>query len=175
MKKNIIVATLVAAAAMTTVSAFAADGQINFSGSVTDASCNVINATSGSLNVGLGKVSKTAFAAKGDTATATKFTLQVSGCPATTDGGVSVTFDGTSVSGDNSVLALTQEVGVATGVGIQLSDASQQVLPLAVKSTTYPLTSGAANLDFTARYIATAASVTSGQANSVANFSIIYN
>lgn len=174
MKKNIIVATLVAAAAMTTVSAFAADGQINFTGSVIDAACNVTNATSGSLDVSLGKVSKTAFAAAGDKTAATKFTLQVSGCPTGVDS-VNVKFDGTTVAGDNSVLALTQDAGVATGVGIQLADASQSVLPLNTASTNYALTSGAANLDFVARYIATAATVTSGPANAVASFSIVYN
>ncbi|KFK94090.1 MULTISPECIES: fimbrial protein [unclassified Serratia (in: enterobacteria)] len=174
MKKNIIVATLVAAAAMTTASTFAADGQVNFSGSVIDASCNVTNATSGSLNVVLGQVSKSAFTAAGTKAAPTKFTLQVSNCPDSVSS-VGVKFDGTTVAGDNSVLALTQGTGVATGVGIQLSDASQNVLPLNTASINYPLTAGAANLDFVARYISTAATVTAGPANAIANFSIIYN
>jgi major type 1 subunit fimbrin (pilin) len=176
MKKNIIVATLVAASAMTTASAFAADGKINFTGSVLDTSCNVTNASTGSLDVVMGQVSKSAFTTS-NTVAATKFTLQVTGCPTTTDGGVTVSFDGTSVAGDNSILALTKGVGVATGVGIQLSDASQSVLPLNTTSAKYNLTSGAANLDFVARYIATgaAADVTSGAANAVASFSVIYN
>lgn len=175
MKKNIIVATLVAAAALTTASAFANDGQINFTGSVTDASCNVTNAATGTLDVNMGMISSSAFGVSGDTAGAKKFTLQVTGCPTTTDGGIRVSFDGTSVSGNSSVLQLTQGTGVATGVGIQLSDASQNVLPLNVASTSYPLTGGAANLDFVARYISTAATVTSGAANAVASFSFIYN
>lgn len=89
----------------------------------------------------------------------------------------SVKFDGTSVNGDNSVLALTQEAGVATGVGIQLSDDSNTVLPLFTASKAYSLQSGGAtnNLDFVARYISTAADVTPGPANATANFSINYN
>jgi major type 1 subunit fimbrin (pilin) len=177
MKKNIIVATLVAAAAMTTASAFASDGTINFTGSVIDASCNVTNAATGSLSVPMGQVSKSAFSAAGDTAAATKFTLKVTGCPTTTDGAVRVSFDGTSVSGNSSVLALTGAgtAGVASGLGIQLSDATQAVVPLNVNSASYALTAGAADLDFVARYIATAAAVTVGSADATASFSIIYN
>lgn len=174
MKKNIIVATLVAAAAMTTVSAFAADGQIKFTGSIIDAGCNVSNLTGDSLDVALGKVSKTAFTVAGDKTAATKFVLQLSACP-TGVKSVNVKFDGTTVAGDNSVLALTQDAGVATGVGIQLTDASQAVLPLNTASQQYDLTDGAAKLDFVARYISTAKDITTGPANAVASFSIVYN
>ena len=41
-----------------------------------------------------------------------------------------VKFDGAADNGDNNVLQLTRETDVATGVGIQLSDISNNVLPL---------------------------------------------
>ncbi|HGM5490691.1 TPA: fimbrial protein [Serratia fonticola] len=175
MKKNLIAVAVLASSAFG-VSAFAADGQVNFTGEIIDAACTVVNTPANPLQVTLGKVAKTAFTGAGSTAAATKFTLQLKDCPATVSS-ASVKFDGTSVSGDNSVLALTQDSGVATGVGIQLSDDANTVLPLFTASKAYPLQSGSSvnNLDFVARYIATAATVTAGPANSVASFTVNYN
>ncbi|CAI1999561.1 fimbrial protein [Serratia fonticola] len=175
MKKNIIAATL-AAAALTSVSAVAADGQVKFTGEIIDAACTVTNSPANPLSVVMGKVAKSAFAQSGDKAAATKFTLKLTDCPGTVSS-ATVKFDGTSVNGDNSILALTQDAGTATGVGIQLSDDSNTVLPLFTASKSYALQSGSVinNLDFVARYISTAASVTPGPANATANFSINYN
>jgi major type 1 subunit fimbrin (pilin) len=175
MKKNIIAATL-AAVALTSVSAFAADGQVKFTGEITDAACKVANTVASPLDVQLGKVAKSSFTQAGDKSAATKFTLQLSDCPDTVST-ATVKFDGTSVNGDNSILALTQGAGVATGVGIQLSDDSNTVLPLFTESKSYSLQAGSVtnNLDFVARYISTAAAVTPGPANATANFSINYN
>ncbi|WP_025123593.1 MULTISPECIES: fimbrial protein [unclassified Serratia (in: enterobacteria)] len=175
MKKNLIAVAVLASSAFA-ISAFAADGQVNFTGEIIDSACQVVNTPSNPLNVVLGKVAKTAFTGTGSTAAATKFTLQLTNCPATVNT-ASVKFDGTSVNGDTTLLALTQESGVATGVGIQLADASNTVLPLYAASMAYPLVSGTAtnNLDFVARYIATAATVTAGPANSMASFTVNYN
>lgn len=175
MKKTIIAAAL-ATAALTSVSAFAADGQVKFTGEIIDAACTVENSVTNPLEVTLGKVAKSAFTISGDKAAATKFTLKLTNCPDTVSS-ASVKFDGTSVNGDNSILALTQGAGVATGVGIQLSDDSNTVLPLFTASKAYSLQSGSVtnNLDFVARYISTAADVTPGPANATASFSINYN
>lgn len=175
MKKNLIAAGIAAVSILSAASAFAADGQVNFKGEIIDSACVVANTPASPLDVTLGQVSKTAFSAAGDTAAATKFTLKLSSCPATVTK-ASVKFDGTAAGGDNSVLALTKDTGVATGVGIQLMDSSNTVLPLATASASYPLVStGVNNLDFTARYVSTAATVTAGPANSVANFTVVYN
>lgn len=174
MKKNIIAAAL-ATVALTSVSAFAADGQVNFTGEIIDAACTVSNTAANPLDVKLGQVSKTAFAQAGDKTAATQFTLTLTGCPSSVSS-ATVKFDGTSVNGDNSILALTQGTDVATGVGIQLSDDSNTVLPLFTASKAYTLQSDATNsLNFVARYISTAATVTTGPANATANFSINYN
>ncbi|CAI1579739.1 S-fimbrillin [Serratia fonticola] len=176
MKKNLIAVAVLAASAFG-VSAFAADGQVNFTGEIIDAACTVVNTPANPLNVQLGKVARTTFTQAGDKSSATKFTLQLKDCPATVTS-ATVKFDGTSVSGDNSVLALTQASGVATGVGIQLSDDTQTVVPLYTASKSYALQSGTGvmnNLDFSARYISTSNTVTAGPANSVASFTINYN
>lgn len=175
MKKNLIAVAFAATAIMSTASAFAAGGQVNFQGEIIDAGCTIVNTPSNPLTVTLGSVAKTEFTGAGSTAAATKFTLQLTNCPATVHNAM-VKFDGTNVSGDTSVLALTQESGVATGVGIQLSDDANTVLPLFTSSKAYPLSSTADNnLEFVARYIATSSTVTAGPANSTADFSVTYN
>lgn len=176
MKNNLIAVAVLASSAFG-ISAFAADGQVNFTGEIIDAGCTVVNTPSNPLEVTLGKVARSAFTQAGDTAAPTGFTLQLTDCPATVNT-ASVKFDGTSVVGNNHVLALTQGTGVATGVGIQLSDDANTVLPLFTASKAYSLQSGTGvinNLDFVARYIATSATVTAGPANSMASFTINYN
>jgi major type 1 subunit fimbrin (pilin) len=175
MKKNLIALAVLATSAFGAASAFAADGQVNFTGEITDTTCKVANAPATPLTVNLGKVARTAFVAAGDTSSATKFTLELKDCPTglTT---VNVKFDGTSVSGKPGILALT--TGGATGVGIQLADDTGTVLPLYTASKDYPLTLGvgtSTKMDFVARYIATSLPVAPGVANAVADFSINYN
>ncbi|PVZ82619.1 fimbrial protein [Serratia sp. S1B] len=169
MKKNIIVATLVAAAAMTTASAFAADGTVNFTGSIIDTSCNVTNLSSGSLNVDLGSVSKASLSSAGMKSDPKAFSINVTNCP--TDA-VSVSFDGTSAGGNNNLLALSNST--ATGVAVEITDAKGIVVPLYKSSSSYALTANAANLNFVARYVATGA-VGAGTANATADFTINYN
>ncbi|MGL5389664.1 MAG: fimbrial protein [Serratia sp. (in: enterobacteria)] len=176
MKKNLIAAAIVSAAILSAASVMAADGQVNFKGEIIDSACEVVNNVSSPLDVTLGQVAKTAFTGAGSTTAATKFILQLQNCPDSVTK-AAVKFDGTADAGDNNVLQLTQETGVATGVGIQLSDASDAVLPLFTASTSYPLVAGTAvnSLGFVARYIATSDTVNAGPANSVASFSVIYN
>ena len=87
----------------------------------------------------------------------------------------SVIFDGTPDSNNTTLLKLTQDDGVATGVAIQLYDISGAELPLFTASKSYTLASGTNDLSFMAAYKSTAATVTAGPANAVANFSISYN
>lgn len=172
MKKNLIVAALVTG--VLSASAFADDGKINFIGAITDDACTVVNNMSTPLTVTLGTVSSSAFAAAGDTAAPTQFTISLKDCPSNFTS-ARVKFDGDADSNVNSILALTQVTDVATNVGIQLTDKTGAVVPLYTPSSAYALTAGDNNLDFTARYYATAATVTAGPANSTSNFTITYN
>ncbi|MCS2171956.1 fimbrial protein [Scandinavium sp. TWS1a] len=175
MKNNVIAMAIAATAVLSAANSFATSGQVNFTGEIIDAGCDVINTVSNPLQVNLGQVAKSEFVNAGDTAAVTGFNIQLTNCPISVST-ASIKFDGAALNGDNSVLALTQGVGVATGVGIQISDQSG-VLPLAQQSMAYSLQSGSTmnNLPFTARYKSVAATVTAGPANSVANFSVIYN
>ncbi|MEE8730254.1 MAG: fimbrial protein [Rahnella inusitata] len=175
MKKNVIATAFAVTTLMSASSTFAAAGQVNFTGEIIDAGCDIVNTPANPLTVTLGQVAKTEFTGVGSTAAATKFVLQLKNCPATVNT-ASVKFDGTSVNGDTSLLALTPQSGMATGVAIQLSDDTNTVLPLFTASKAYPLISAQDNnLEFVARYVATATTVMAGPANSTANFSVTYN
>lgn len=167
-------ALFVACMAGTAFGAQASDGTVNFTGEVLDAACTVDIGAGNAMTVDLGKVAKAAFTGVGSTASATKFTLKLKDCPSTVSK-ATVKFDGSAYAGDNSVLALTEETGVATGVAIQLMDATNTVVPLYTASSAYTLSSTAENnLDFTARYIQEGDTVTAGTANSAASFTINY-
>ena len=174
MKKNII-ATLIAASSVFAINnALAADGTIDFTGEITDQACELA-AGSDALKVNLGKVSKTALPSAGSTAAATKFTIKLINCPATVTT-ASVKFDADSYLGDDSVIKLKEEAGVATGVGIQITDDVNTIVPLFTASKNYPLQQNVENnLDFRARYIAKSDTVTTGPANGTATFTINYN
>ncbi|NRE89209.1 fimbrial protein [Klebsiella michiganensis] len=110
----------------------------------------------------------------GSLAAAKKFTLVLKNCPDTVTG-ATVRFDGAQVSGDNSVLALTAGSTTAKGVGVQISDDQNKVVPLYEDSSVYPLVSTADNkLSFSARYISLTDAVTVGDANAVTQFTVVY-
>jgi len=161
---------------MPNANGFAKDGDINFTGEITDNACQLA-AGSDAIQVNLGKVSRTALPSTGSTAAATKFTIQLENCPAAVTT-ATVKFDGVSYEGNNSVLQLTNPntSGVATGVGIQIQDVKGLTVPLYTASSPYTLQETVVNnLDFTARYIAMSDTVTVGLANSTATFTINYN
>ncbi|WP_225684777.1 fimbrial protein [Klebsiella michiganensis] len=86
-----------------------------------------------------------------------------------------VKFDGTADSSVGTILALTQEPGVAQGVGIQLMDNKNVVVPLYTASSAYPLQPGENSLAFVARYYATSSTVNAGFANATSTFTLNYN
>ncbi|MDK7106300.1 fimbrial protein, partial [Enterobacter hormaechei] len=122
----------IAAAVGCSASAFAAingEGQINFTGEIIDSACQVVNGLSNPLDVQLGKVSKTVFTGAGSTSTLTKFDIKLTNCPETVTS-AAINFGGTPDANNNATLALTPDTGAATGVAIQLMDASGQPVTL---------------------------------------------
>lgn len=176
MKKNLIAMAIAATAVLSASNAFAAAGQVDFTGEIIDAGCDVVNTQSSPLKVDLGSVKKSEFLGQSGTAVAARgFKVKLTNCPVTALT-ARISFDGVALNGDNRVLKLTQDSGVATGVGIQLSDAAD-VLPLFTPSTSYTLQAGSIvnELPFVARYISVSDTVTPGPANSTATFSVLYN
>lgn len=174
MNKNLVAVAMLAASAFT-ANVFAADGQINFTGSIIPNPCTVTSPTGGAnQTVNLGTIGVTAFPVAGALAGAKSFTLQLTDCPATITA-ARVSFDGTPALNDNTVLALTNAPDVAQNIGVQITDKTGAVVKLFDRSSEYALSSdGVNNLDFVARYISTSANVQSGSANAVTNFTIVY-
>lgn len=164
---------------LSTGQVFASAGQVKFTGKILEAACTVDGMTGGVIDVPMGQVNKSELATAGATADAKKFTISLKFCPATlTTAGVS--FDGNSLNGDNTIIALTEgteEAPAAQQVGIQIKDSSGVIVPLYTKSTPFTLNTneGAVNnLNFTARYISIG-EATAGVADALLNFSIVYN
>ena len=173
MKKNLIAVALVAG--VFSAYAMADDGIINFIGEITDDACTITNDVGNPLQVTLGTVSRaTLDGGAGKTASPTAFNIQLTNCPASVSS-ATVKFDGASANGDNTALALTQESGVATGVGIQITDPANVIVPLYTASTAYPLQTGTNSIPFVARYLAVSNSVSAGPANATTNFTVNYN
>ncbi|WP_058911169.1 fimbrial protein [Entomohabitans teleogrylli] len=152
------------------------EGQVNFSGEIIDSACEVVNNLSDPLNVTMGKVSKTAFTGLGSTADTTQFNIELKNCPETVTT-AAITFGGTPDADNANVLAITPDTDAASGVALQLLDASQQPLNLYTASRPYQLQSGTGvnTLEFAARYIQTKSEIVAGPANSVSTFTVVYN
>ncbi|MGK3142210.1 fimbrial protein [Pantoea sp. C2G6] len=152
-----------------------AGGEIKFTGSITDVSCNVSEASK-TQSVDLGKWAKSYFESRTET-TETPFTISVSDCPESVSN-VAVLFDGDKDAGDSTLLKV--DSGGATGVGIKLyeADRSTQVaigsISEAVKVTDTD-NGGIADLNFYAAYKSDGAAITTGAANAVSNFVMVYN
>lgn len=172
MKRSILILAFVIVSGMTN-SVMAADGTIHFTGSISDQTCTV-ESNSQSLNVDLGQVAQAALnGAAGIKASPSSFTLILSECPDTV-AGASVKFDGTPDELNKNLLALDDDTGVATGVGIEIANSDGTAIPLHSASADYPLTEGSNTLGFLARYVSTGAAVTPGKANGTSEFTINY-
>lgn len=153
----------------------AADGTINFTGSITDAACTITPSTM-NQTVTLGSVATSALNGVGSTAAPSRFDIVLSSCPATATK-ASVKFDGPSDATNSTLLALTTSTGVATGVGIGLfeQDAATQI-PVGGTSAAKNLSTTAdTTFSFIAKYVATSATVVAGTADAVSDFSVTYN
>ena len=174
MKNKMMITLLAVGSALTATHAFAAAGTVNFNGNILDSACDVDVASQNQVVV-LGDYYKTEFPTTGARTAATQFNIVLKNWTVTN---AKVRFDGTPDATKSSLLAIdSSAAGAATGVAINLMSADKADLPLhGSNSYSYVLSSTADNtLSFYAQYISTAATVTAGPANSVANFSVVYN
>ncbi|WP_116340463.1 fimbrial protein [Enterobacter cloacae] len=176
MKKQLIMAMFAASSVLTMTNVFAAAGTVNFNGNILDSACDVDVASQNQVVV-LGDYNKTEFPVTGSRTAATRFDIVLKNCPVTVTS-AKVRFDGTPDPTNANLLAIDSSVaGAATGVAINLMSADKADLPLhSSNNYSYVLSSTTDNtLNFYAQYISTEATVTAGPANSVANFSVVYN
>lgn len=132
-------------------------------------SCTVSTET---LTVQMGDVQKTIFTGKGATSPDKGFNLSLH-CNANTK--VYTTVSGTAdASNTQGVLALATGTGTATGVGVQIVYSNQPVQLGTLMHLQDVITESDISVPFQARYYQTGATVTGGQANSTATFTMTY-
>jgi type 1 fimbria pilin len=149
-------------------------GTVTFTGSIIDAPCS-ITPTTADQTVDLGQVSSAALA-DGGTSTPQNFQINLENCQvsATTPAAVTVTFSGTADSTDPTMLGLA---GTASGAGIVIADQSTQPIDLGTPSNATDLLEGDNTLQFAAWLkgeSGASATVTPGDFQSVANFTLAY-
>ncbi|KDP86736.1 MULTISPECIES: fimbrial protein [Cupriavidus] len=182
MKTKILAITLATAGLMTAAgTAQAADGTINFTGSVIASTCK-INAGTNDLAVALPRVSTSTLAKAGATAGRTPFVLSLTGCAVSEDAPtkVSVSFEpGTSVNADTGRLKLQGE-GAASNVEIGILNDQSNPIKVGAASgnqnsqiVDIDSKTGAAKMSYAAEYTATGVA-TGGSANSFVQYTLMY-
>nr|WP_223265545.1 fimbrial protein [Pseudomonas chlororaphis] len=161
----------------------ATDGVVNFSGSITDVTCNINGKAPGEdniTNVELGRISPTIFKAIGDASPFKGFQLVLSGAQCADGTKVVVDFD--QVGNVDSVTGNLKLIGAAPASGVQIQVFNDDVaagtkIPLGQSEATpqvATVTGNTATLKFKANYIATAASVGAGSGNSFVRYTLSY-
>ncbi|MEC5317766.1 type 1 fimbrial major subunit FimA [Brenneria populi subsp. brevivirga] len=165
-----------AAAATTTVSG----GTVHFKGEIVNAAC-AVSTNSADQTVNLGQYRTANFTAAGSYSSKVPFTIKLEDCDTTVSTTAAVAFNGSADATDSTVLTTSNNTsggaGAASGVGIEISDSKGTVLTPngSTFSAAQTLVNGNGNtLNFTARYKSTQATVTPGQADADATFTMQY-
>jgi major type 1 subunit fimbrin (pilin) len=160
-------------ASMTLRSAYADgndSGTITFTGQVLDSTCTL---DSKALDVAMGAVTVDAFSTAGVTGRNVPFKIDLSNCNAKLSG-VKVELDGAADKTKPEFLGLDSGANAAKGIAIELLDNKAKQVPINSVSDEYTITEGNNALNFDARYVSTADTVTAGDANASANFTLLY-
>ncbi|MDR3427335.1 MULTISPECIES: fimbrial protein [Silvimonas] len=175
---KLISALIIAGGALASQIAAAAptSGTITFNGALVADTCVVDAGAGNSFAVTLPSVQTTAFTGVGNAQGTTPFTIALTGCSV----GVPVRafFSGANINGTTGNLT---NLGVATGVEVQMLNSTNAVINLAGADATAQgdtlLTTdatGAATLGYSAQYLSTAAAPTAGSVTSNVNYEIVY-
>ncbi|AEN63767.1 Fimbrial protein domain-containing protein [Enterobacter soli] len=185
MKLSNIASTIIATLALVAGAAHAEDptpvsvngGTVHFKGELVNAACSV-NTDSSEQTVNLGQYRTAKFTKVGDTTSNIPFTIELNDCDPLVAKTAAVAFTGQIDATDKTLLAVTSgnNDNTAQGVGIEILDSKSSTLTPdgATFSAAQTLIEGTNTLNFTARYKATAATTTPGQANADATFVMKY-
>ncbi|GAA5001181.1 fimbrial protein [Acinetobacter puyangensis] len=146
---------------------------ITFQGTVDSNTCTVNVGGSANPTVTLPTIGVGSLTATGNTAGATPFTINITGCDAGTADDVAIRFAAHNPDGTN-----LGSTGTATNVAVQLLDGSAGSSPITfttgIAQTSGKTTSnGTASYDLTAQYYADAAA-TAGTVLAVTDYEVIY-
>ncbi|SDV00896.1 fimbrial protein [Pseudomonas mucidolens] len=172
--KKILVALAASAAVVSTFSVSAADGTINFTGSISNQTCTIEGSTGTTAKtVAMERVAASSMAAVGQAAGRKDFTLALTGC---TGSSALVRFEqGATVDAATGNL-INQ---TADGSNVQIQILNENLVPINLQtnanSLSTAITDEAASMKFYAQYIAATAAATAGQVTSSVQFSMDYN
>lgn len=176
MKTQIALAIAATVSAMTfTSSAFAA-GQINFTGEIVNAACDIKINGANSNEVVLGKWPTSMFKAAGDKSTPANFTINVDNCLA---GSYQVNFTGIADATDAKLLKASAATGVGIAIANKTSTADLVNLNTIVGQESNAVLNAAGtgatasgSLPLQAFYQATGAAVTAGKADATVSITL---
>ena len=173
MKYQVLATVVMVALSGSAIAANSGDGSVKFLGEIVDAPCT-ISTDSQNQEVNLGQVKKTVFAAAGDKSTATAFEIKLEDCDITTKKKVNVNFSGVGDAVQSDLISVNTESGAATGVGIGIYDNTNTLIPMNTGKSTTTLAAGQTVMYYTASYVATSATVTTGYGNAEVDFNLTY-
>lgn len=151
----------------------AADGTIEFTGSIISPPCTLDSANT-NINVPLGVYTTDALAGKDTETTAQDFNIALTDCSTDKFDAVQTRFNFTPDSSDSKYIAITGSDS-ASGVAIKLMEQDGSLIKPNSESKAVPLPAGQAlNLSYKASYISTAETVTEGSANANGTFELMY-
>jgi len=156
--------------------AFAA-GQINFTGEIVSAACDIKINNSSSNEISLGKWPTSMFKAVGDKSTPQSFTIDVANCAA---GNYQVNFAGTADATNSKLLKVSAANGVGIAIAnisgtsnlVNLNTAAGQLDPNATFAATGTGTTATGALNLQAFYQATSTTVTPGKADATVSITL---
>ncbi|PTA93660.1 type 1 fimbrial protein subunit FimA [Kosakonia sp. H7A] len=152
-------------------------GSVHFEGELVNAAC-AVSTKSSEQTVTLGQYRTASFSKVGDTTAQVPFSIVLNDCDPSVAKTAAVAFSGQTDATNAALLALTSadNGSTASGVGIEILDNTSTALKPdgATFSTAQALVEGTNTLHFSARYKATAATATPGQANADATFIMKY-
>lgn len=152
-------------------------GTVHFEGELVNAACSV-STKSANQTVQLGQYRTATFTKVGDTSALMPFSIVLNDCDPSVAVTAAVSFSGQADAVNNSLLAIASadNGSTAQGVGIEILDKTSNPLKPdgVVTSAAQTLIEGTNTLNFSARYKATAATTSPGQANADATFIMKY-
>lgn len=175
MNKTLLAAVIAFGAVSMANAADQGHGKVTFTGSIIDAPCSISPETS-DQTVELGQISNVALKGGGKS-TPRNFDIQLENCsfgePAAKNK-VAVTFTGMESAADNGLLGIT---GTAKGASVAITQADGEVIKLGKPSKQQTLQDGNNTLSFAAYMQGDGASatITEGDFQSVADFTLAYN
>ncbi|EFC54115.1 TPA: fimbrial protein [Enterobacter cancerogenus] len=150
------------------------DGTVYINGKIKQRTCT-LSPDSQALLVRMGSVQNNLFTRVGDSSRYESFTINLESCQGSKQN-LSISFEGTPDKRNPSLLALTPAAASATGIGIGIYNQDKTLIPMGNASATLTPAPASDTIAFVffARYVSTAADVTTGTANASTTFIVNY-